>query len=109
MLMAYGRVAILVPCGTAGQCLFTYFKGDFGLLQAAADQGFPPQQQHQLLNLGLMLMGFGHVAILAPLWNTAEAGPLLHQIVAFWGTVGAIGTFGGLSGLRSRPPLDPDV
>lgn len=56
-----------------------------------------------------MLMGFGHVAILAPLWNTAEAGPLLHQIVAFWGTVGAIGTFGGLSGLRSRPPPDADV
>ena len=77
------------------------------LTQAAADQGVPPGQQHQLLNLGLILMGFGHVAILAPLWSTAEAGPLLHHIVAFWGTVGAIGTFGGLSGIRSNPP--PDV
>ncbi len=79
------------------------------MVQVAADQGIPPRQQHQLLNLGLMLMGFGHVAILAPLWSTAEAGPLLHSIVAFWGTVGAIGTFGGLSGLRSTPPPDVDI
>lgn len=79
------------------------------LVQAAADQGVRPAQQHQLLNLGLMLVGFGHVAILAPLWSTAEAGPLLHSMVAFWGTVGAIGTFGGLSGIRSTPPPDINV
>ena len=34
---------------------------------------------------------------------------LLHTIVAFWGTVGAIGTFGGLSGMRSTPPPDVDI
>lgn len=57
------------------------------MAQEAADQGTPPLPQHQMLNLGLMLMGFGHVAILAPLWSTAEAGPLLHYFVAFWSTV----------------------
>ena len=78
-------------------------------LQAAADQRIPPGPQHQLLNLGLMLMGFGHMAILAPLWNTAEAGPWLHQIIGFWGAVGAIGTFGGLSGIRTKRAPDIDV
>ncbi len=78
-------------------------------LQAAADQGIPPGAQHQLLNMGLMLMGFGHMAILAPLWNTAEAGPWLQQIISFWGAVGAIGTFGGLSGIRTKQTPDTDV
>ena len=80
------------------------------VLQKAADQGIPPLPQHQMLNLGLMLMGFGHLAILAPLWSTAEAGPILHQFVAFWGAVGAVGTFGGLSGVGKRHKnVDVDI
>ena len=78
-------------------------------LQAAADQRIPPGPQHQLLNLGLMLMGFGHMAILVPLWNTAEAGPWLQQSIGFCGAVGAIGAFGGLSGIRTKRAPDIDV
>ncbi|CAK0736081.1 hypothetical protein CVIRNUC_000688 [Coccomyxa viridis] len=94
---SYGGALLLLPSWS-----FT--------LKKAADQGISPLPQHQMLNLGLMLMGFGHLAILAPLWSTAEAGPMLHQFVAFWGAVGAIGTFGGLSGVGKRHKnMDLDI
>ncbi len=39
--------------------------------------------------------------------------PLYHlgqsQIISFWGAVGAIGTFGGLSGIRTKRAPDIDV
>lgn len=41
------------------------------MVQAPADHRDSPQQQ--LLNLGLMLMGLGYIAILLPLRNTAQA------------------------------------
>ena len=41
------------------------------MVQAPTDHRDSPQQQ--LLNLGLMLMGLGYIAILLPLRNTAQA------------------------------------
>ena len=70
------------------------------VLQDAADWGSPAaavQPDVQTLNLGLSLVGFGHLMVLLPLWDFPEAGPWLHSVATFWASVGAIGTVGSLS------------
>ncbi len=66
------------------------------VLQEAADWGSPAwdmQPDVQTLNMGLSLVGFGHLMVLLPLWDFPEAGPWLHTVATFWGSVGAIGLF----------------
>ena len=70
------------------------------VLQEAADWGSPAaamQPDVQTLNLGLSLVGFGHLMVLLPLWDFPEAGPWLHSVATFWASVGTIGTLGALS------------
>lgn len=70
------------------------------VLQEAADWGSPAaamQPDVQTLNLGLGLVGFGHLMVLMPLWDFPEAGPWLHTMATFWASVGVIGTLGALA------------
>ena len=72
------------------------------VLQEAAEWGSPAwdmQPDVQTLNMGLSLVGFGHLMVLLPLWDFPEAGPWLHTVATFWGSVGAI----GMLGLAPRP------
>ena len=76
------------------------------LAQEAADWNSPAvnlQPEIQTLNLGLSLVGFGHLMVLLPLWDFPEAGPWLHTVATFWGCVGSIGLLGAL------PPYGPKV
>ena len=69
------------------------------MVQEAANWGSltaAPQPDVQTLNLGLSLVGFGHLMVLLPLLDFPEAGPWLPTVAAFWASVGAIGTFGAL-------------
>ncbi len=76
------------------------------VLQEAADWGSPAaamQPDVQTLNLGLSLVGFGHLMVLLPLWDFPEAGPWLHTVATFWGSVGAIGMLGCLAPVAPSP------
>ena len=76
------------------------------VLQEAADWGSPAaamQPDVQTLNLGLSLVGYGHLMVLLPLWDFPEAGPWLHTVATFWASVGTIGMLGSLA------PLGPSA
>ena len=45
----------------------------------------------QLLNFGLLLVGALHFMVVLHLWDSPEAGPWLHTLTTFWGSVSAIG------------------
>jgi hypothetical protein len=57
-------------------------------LQEAANNNIFSDPTNRVLNLGLGVASWAHVAVLLPLVGTAQAGPLALPLTAFWGVAG---------------------
>lgn len=59
----------------------------FGLQEAANNNIFS-DPRNRVLNLGLAVASWSHVAVLLPLLGTEQAGPLALPLTVFWGAAG---------------------